>query len=131
MKNKISHSKRLTIPGNSEISQQEFVNSLLKQWLQKLGYCSIFAAVPAILASHIAEARSDEPKAPAPRVAEQGTQRVERLNISSSSRALLKRQSRFRLPHQTGDVDTLNPLAGNDNCPGRTIAGGSYTVASH
>src|SRR5262249_53090540 len=41
---------------------------------------------------------------------------------------LLKRQSEFRLPHQKSSFDMLGPLGGNDDCPGRPISGGTYTV---
>lgn len=50
--------------------------------------------------------------------------------MSSGNRSLLKRQSKFRLPHQKGSFDLLAPLAGNDDCPGRAIPGGNYTAAA-
>jgi hypothetical protein len=43
---------------------------------------------------------------------------------------LLKRQSQFRLPHQKSSFALLTSLAGNDDCPGRSIPGGTYTVAA-
>lgn len=130
MKAKIANSRRQTTLGNGETSDQEIFSSVLKQWRQRLGYCSIFAAVPAILASHIAEARTDEPNKPAASVAGQGARRLERLNVTRSTPALLKRQSGFRLPHQAGNLGMLAAFAGNDDCPGRTIPGGNYTAAS-
>jgi hypothetical protein len=55
---------------------------------------------------------------------------LERLNKNHSSPELLKRQSKFRLPHQKGSFDMLAALAGNDNCPGVTIPGGNYTAGA-
>ncbi len=70
MKAKTANSTRLDILGNSDrSSDQEILTAMLKRRRQKLGYCSIFAAVPAILASHVSEARSDEGKKPEASVA--------------------------------------------------------------
>src|SRR5207247_8440405 len=85
--------------------------------------------VPAILASHVSEARSEEARRPEASVAGQNARLLERLNISGSNPALLKRQSEFRLLHQKGSFDDL-ALAGLDDCPGRIIPGGNYTAAA-
>src|SRR5205085_12505613 len=132
MKTQIANSKRLDILGNGDrSSDQEIVTATLRQWRQKLGYCSIVAAVPAMLASYIPEAHSQEVRQPEASVAGRGMRHLERLNNFSSSPALLKRQSAFRLPHQNSNFDdVLTPLAGNDDCPGRAIPGGNYTAAS-
>jgi len=131
MKAKIANSRRLDILGNGDCSSdREILTAILKRRRQKLGYCSIFAAVPAILAWQVQEARSDEAKKPQASVAGQGLRSLKRLNTISSKPALLKRQSEFRLPHQKGRLDVLTTLGGNDDCPGRAIPGGNYTVAS-
>ncbi len=120
--------KRLDILGNSGGSlDRETLASFLKQ----LGYCSLFAAVPTMLASHTSEARSDEAKKPEEAsVALRTAKRLDRLNKSCSNPALLKRQSAFLLPHQQGTFDPLAPLGGTDDCPGRAIPGGNYTAAA-
>jgi hypothetical protein len=100
-----------------------------KQWRQKFGYYSIFAAVPAILASHVSAARSDEATKPEAIVAELAARVPENLTVSCSNPALLKRQSGFRLPHQKDSFSMLATLGGNDDCPGRAIPGGTYTAA--
>ncbi len=131
MKTKIANLRRLDILGNGDCSSdREIFTAMLKRWRQNLGYCSIFAAVPAILASHISEARSDEAKKPEASVAGRTARVLPRLNNSSSNPALLKRQSEFRLPHQKGSFDMLAALGGTDLCPGRTIPGGTYTAAA-
>ncbi len=125
MKTKIANLRRLDILGNADCSShREILTAMLKQWRQKLGYCSIFAAVPALLASHISEARPDEGKKPEVSVAGRRERFLERLNLSCSNPALLKRQSEYLLPHQKGSFDLLAALGGNDDCPGRTIPGG-------
>ena len=130
MKTTLANSRRLNILGNEDrSSDQEMFPALPKQWRQKLGYCSIIAAVPAILASQVQEARSHEAKKPEATVAENNARVPQRLNVSSSP-ALLKRQSAYRLPHQKGNFDMLATLAGVDDCPGATIPGGNYTAAA-
>jgi hypothetical protein len=131
MKAQTANPRRLNILGNGDrSSDQEILTATLKHWRQKLGYCSIFVAIPAILAWHLQEARSEEANKPEVSVAGRGARFLERLNLSSGNRALLKRQSKFRLPHQKGSIDLLTPLGGTDDCPGRPIPGGNYTAAA-
>jgi hypothetical protein len=131
MKNKIANSRRLDILGNGDCSSdRESPTAMRNRWRQKLGYCSIFAAVPTILAAQLSEARPDEAKKPEASVAELGARRLPRPNMSFSNPALLKRQSEFRLPHQNGSFDMLAALGGTDDCPGRTILGASYTATA-
>jgi hypothetical protein len=131
MKAKAANPRRLNVLGNVDwLSDREILTAMLKRWRQRLGYCSIFAAIPAILASHLQEARSEEAPKPEASVAGRGSRFLERLNKSFSSSQLLKRQSKFRLPHQKGNFALLAPLGGNDDCPGRAIPGGNYTAAA-
>jgi uncharacterized protein DUF4214 len=131
MKTQISNLKRLDIVGNADCSSdRDIFTGMLKQWRQKLGYCSIFAAIPAVLATHVYEARSDEVKRTEANVAGKGARRHANLNKSISNPTLLKRQSEFRLPHQKSNFAMLAPFAGKDDCPGFTIPQGSYTAAN-
>jgi hypothetical protein len=131
MKTKVANPRRLDILGNGDSSSnQEILTVMLKQWCQKLGYCSIFAAVPSILVSHVQKARTGDAKKPETSVAGEGTRLLERLNLSFSNPALLKRQSEFRLPHQKDSFDMVTTIAGKDDCPGHTIPGGNYTGAA-
>jgi hypothetical protein len=129
MKNKTSHS-RLDVPGNGNCqTAQEIFNSVLRRWWQRLGYCSIFAAVPAVLASqldvtHSAEARRTEASVTGP-----DTKVRHQMTSAPGKRALLKRQSKFSLPNQSGSFDQT-PLVGPDDCPGLAIPGGTYTSAA-
>src|SRR5436853_7093483 len=119
MKTATANSKRLDIIGNGDrSSDQEIFNATLKRRWQKLGYCSIFAAVPAMLVPQVAGAQADEPKKPKMNVAERPTKLLERLNKNYSNPALLKRQSKFLLPHQKANFAILPPLGGTDDCPG-------------
>src|SRR4030095_14071534 len=94
-------SRRLDILGNGDKSDQEVFNSVLKQWRHRLGYCSIVAAVPAVLASSLPVSRSVAAKKPQARVIGGTTGNLATLNLSVSRRALLKHQNEFLLPHQT------------------------------
>jgi hypothetical protein len=129
MKANIPNSNRLDILRNGHKSDQEIFSSVLKQWRQKLGYYSIAAVVPALVASSLPVSRSVEAKKPPARVIGHGTRNLAKLNLSPGQRALLKRQSEFLLPHQSKG-DGLSPLSGLDDCPGRAIPGGNYTVAA-
>jgi hypothetical protein len=128
MKSHMTKSSELNITGSGR-SDQEIFSTVLKHWGQKVGYCSVVAAVPALLASNLPVAHSAEAKKPQIQVIGNGTRNLAQLNLNAGNRGLLKRQSQFRLPHQSGD-DRLTPLSGLDDCPGRIIPGGNYTVGA-
>jgi hypothetical protein len=119
--------RRLNILGSDHKSDQEIFNSVLKRWRQRLVCCSIFAAVPAILVAPFSEARSDEPKRSQDNITGRWPTVRNALNLNATNPALLKRQSEFRLPHQ---IDVLTTVGGNDDCPGASIPGGTYTAAA-
>src|SRR5207244_10260344 len=108
MKAKSINLRQRNGPGNDDLSSnRDSSTAALKQWRQRLGYCALLAALPALLVSDAQKARAEEATTPAVSVAGRGTRLLERLNRSSSTPALLKRQSRFRLPHQKGSFDML------------------------
>ena len=127
MKTKTTTAKKLDLIGNGRQSDREIFNSVMKQWRQRIGYCSLFAVVSAALSGSLAEARSDGSKISDSHVAQHGP-RPQKLNPRFSDRSLLKRQSGFRLPHQNAGL--LAAFAGNDDCPGKAIPGGTYTSAA-
>ena len=118
---------RENIIGVGQKSDQEIFSSVLKHWRKRLGFCTIAAAVPALLASNLPTTTRSEgiekPKRIIPRPA---ATILEKLNLTASKRSLLKRQSGFRLPHQRG-ATFLSALAAGDDCPGLAIPGGSYS----
>lgn len=132
MKSQTANSKRPGILGNgNSSSDREILTAVLRQCRQKLGYCSILATVPALLTSHISQARADTAISPPASVAERTARRLERLRTSLTNPALLKRQSEFRLPHQRSNSDMVIAVAGGaDDCPGRAIPAGTYTAAA-
>ena len=111
------------------LSNHEFLAASLTHWKHRLGFCSMFAALPALIASHTPAARSNEIKEPQKSVAERQRPYV-RFNKSYTTPALLRLQSKFRLPHQRANFKMLAPFAGNDDCPGQFIPGANYTTAS-
>jgi len=123
----ISKSRQLDIVRNGQRPDHEIFAAVLRKWRRKLGYCSVVAAVPAVLASNLPVTRSDAAKKPEVNVPRPGPRLRERWKMDLVKRALLERQSEFRLPHQKGD---LTPLSLPDDCPGRPIPGGTYTAAS-
>src|SRR5262249_31630726 len=131
MNNETASASRLDILGNSNLARQhEVFTATLKQWRQRLGYCSIFAAIPAMLAAQVQASCPDETRQPEGIVAGENARVPPRLNFSRSKPELLKRQSAFRLPHQMSSFNVLAMLGGNDDCPGRPIPGGHYTAAA-
>ena len=131
MKTKTANLMGLDILGNGDSSSnRESLTAMPKQWRQKLGYYSIFATIPAMLVSHVQTTRADGAKKPEVSVAGRDARILERLNMGRSNPQLLKRQSKFLLPHQKVSFDMLATLAGNDDCPGRAIPGANYTAAA-
>src|SRR5688572_10230110 len=131
MKTEMANLRRLDILGNGDCSSaQQILTAILKQCRQKLAYCSIFAAFPALFVSHGSEARVEEAKKPQTSVSGQSTRLSDTWNMSCSNPAWLKRQSEFLLPHQKGNFNLLAAFAGNDDYPGFNIPGGSYTAAA-
>ena len=124
MKAKTTAATRFDLIGNGRESDREIFNSVMKRWRQRIGYCSLFAAVSAALTGSLAEARSEPSKIADARVGQDGPRR-QNLNTLFRNRSLLKRQSEFRLPHQ--NTSLLPAFAGNDDCPGKFIPGGTYT----
>jgi hypothetical protein len=120
MKTKTANSRQLDIHGNgSHQSAPETLAATLKRYRQSLGYFSIFATLPALLLPNIHEARTEDIKRTGPTVPEDKAKLRQRPNAGKNS-DLLKRQSKFRLPHQ----NNFNPaVAGPDDCTGRSIAG--------
>ncbi len=113
-----SHSSRLTL------------NAMLNNWRKNLGYFSMFAASPAILASNIQEEPLNQTTKPESAIAGPRAEAGKILNKFKSRPEFLKRQSRYRLPHQKGGVDLIAAFAGTDDCPGNPIPGGVYTPAA-
>ena len=129
MKAKITYSKSLDILGNRRSqSNREVVTAALNSWRQKLAYFSMFAVLPGILASHQQEARAEEADMSEPTVP--GKNVIQnRSNGRQLSPEFLKRQSRYRLPHQPGNFDMVSTFTGTDDCPGEAIPNGVYTAA--
>ncbi len=131
MKTKLTNSKRLNILGNCDLATNRAASAeWLTSWRQKLGYFSIFAALPSILASPAQDARAEDAEKPQPIVTGPTRRFADQLNSGSGKPDFLKRQSEYRLPHQKGNFDILGLLAGNDDCPGRAIPAGTYTAAA-
>lgn len=124
MKANTADLRRLNIPENVDLSsKRESLTAMIKLHWQKFGYCSILAAFPALLFSNAQKARAEDAKKPEARVAGRTERLFERLNKNCGAPALLKRQSKFRLPRQKGSFDMLAALGGADDCPGRPIPG--------
>ena len=130
MKTETTNSRRVDILGNSLMSDQKIFSSVLKRWQQRFGYWSIFAAVPAVLVSQLHLTAAVEGKQPEAKINGLDARPTRKLSVNESTRSLLKRQSQFRLPSQSGDDSSLTPLSGPDDCPGQAIPAGTYTSAA-
>src|SRR5262245_12956784 len=126
MKTKTTTATRFDLIGNGK-SDREIFNSVMKQWRQRIGYCSLIAAISGALPASLAEARSEPSKIADARVGQDGPRR-QKLNTQFRNQSLLKRQSEFRLPHQNNSL--LPAFAGVDDCPGKSIPAGTYTSAA-
>ena len=130
MKTHVSNSNRSDITGSSRKSDQEIFHSTVKRWRERLGYCSLVAAVPAVLASTLPATSSAEGESAKTTIPGHTPRLSDKLSLTASKRALLKRQSEFRLPHQNSNLATLPTSSVADDCPGSSIPAGTYTVAS-
>ena len=131
MQTQIYNSNRLDIAGSRRKSDQEIFHSTIKRWRGRLGYCSMVAAVPALLAANLPAPSSAETKDDKTTIPGSSARLSEDLQLTTSKRSLLKRQSQFRLPHLKDDLSYLPvTLAGVDDCPGATIPGGNYPAAA-
>ena len=129
MKTDTTKFHRAHISGDTRRSDQEIFSSVLKRWQQRFRYWSIFAAVPAVLVSQL-NAPPVEGKRSETSVTGSDATPPRKMNLNGGTRSLLKRQSKFRPPSQNGDDNVLTPSDGPDDCPGRGIAGGTYTAAA-
>src|SRR5438477_5376700 len=115
MNSHTSNSRRLNVTGCVHKSDQEIFGSVLKHWGKKLGYCSIVAAVPAVIAANLPVSRTVEAKKPEAPVIGKERRNPAKLDLGLNKRALLKRQSTFLLPHQGSGVGL--PVSDLDDCP--------------
>jgi len=118
-----------SITGGSHELDLEVSDSTSKSLWEKLGYCSLAAAVPAVLAAALPATSAAEGERAKTTIPGHSPRLSEKLKLTESKRALLKRQSEFRLPTQNSFSPVLT-LTGADDCPGASIPGGTYTVAS-
>ncbi len=131
MKTVTQNSNRLNVLGNGGSSpSRDALAEWLTSWRKKLGYFSVFAALPAIFASQAQDVRAEDVEKPQLDFVERTARFTERLKRCSSKPDFLKRQSNFRLPHQQGGLNLVTEFAGNDDCPGRSIPAGTYTAAA-
>src|SRR5580765_6389128 len=129
MKSKTANSRQLDILGNgSQQTALEILTATLKRYRRSLGYFSIFATLPALLLSNTHEARMEDVK-PTDAIAPEDTARLGARLKAGKMPELLKRQSKFRLPHQT-NLSFVPAQADYEDCPGRAIAAGSYPAAA-
>ena len=125
-----TNSHRVDILGSNPKTDQKIFGSVLKHWQRRFGYWSVFAAVPAVMASQLYVSRTVDARQPESPVTGLDARSPRKQNLCSTSRSLLKRQSEFRLPHQNANHSDLAQLGEPDDCPGQAIPPGSYTAAS-
>ena len=115
-------------PTNEPLHGREAATDLLKQWRQKLGFYSLIAASPAMLAG-------SSQGAPAGDSIVQGARAPEREAGFLAKRkrgngpAWRRNAGVEPLPFQYGDR-SLSNIVGGDDCPGFTIPTGNYPAAS-
>src|SRR5262245_54204756 len=120
----------MTLSNDTPARDQKPQTRRFNNWRHNFGHYPVFAAVPAVCLSNVPGTLTEPARTTIATVTEQSARPGEKLNMSVNSLALLKRQSRFRLPHQTGIFSIPLALGSNDDCPGRAIPGGTYTTAS-
>src|SRR5215204_2252551 len=103
MKTDRSERNRVDIPPTNDLfSGCEALAEFLKHWRQRLGYCSLFAAFPALLAGGASDARAGDPLVP-----EAKTSGREAGFLGKRKRGnkppFLRQAGDIRLPYQKGN----------------------------
>ena len=115
---------------NGRLSKRKGLRPARRKFRHKFGHYSILAAVPAVFVSQVSNASSDSPIDPESSIAKQSASVPESPKFSGNSLALLKSQSRFRLPHQSSGFNMAGMLSGDDDCPGKFIPAGTYSAGA-
>ena len=119
-------------PSNGLLTGHETLLEHLKYWRQRLGYGSLFAALPALLAGGVSDARAEDPLTPEAKTSGREAGFAGKKKRRSKP-PLFFQLGNNRLPYQKGMMNifpNLLPAGGNDDCPGEAIPNGTYTVAS-
>ena len=133
MKTHRSEKKSLEIsPTNDPFPGCETLAEFLKHWRQRLCYCSLFAAFPALLAGGANEARAGDPLIPEAKTSGRDAGFLGMRRKRSGKPPLLRRAEGNLLPYQKGAMNIFPSLlpGGNDDCPGQAVPNGTYTAAS-
>ncbi len=130
MKVKETNVKIPNILGNNYLlPNQETLTAMLKRWQQKLGYFSIFAVLPAFLASQTQEAKAEEATKTKASNNGESVRFLEKLKNCRKPK-LLQNRSNYRLPFEKDNDNLISEFTGGDNCPGTPIPGGIYTATA-
>lgn len=130
MKIKEKNVKIPNILGNNFLlPNQETLTAMLKRWRQKLSYFSMFAVLPAFLASQTQEAKAEEATKTEASNNGQSVRFLEKLKNCRKPK-LLQNRSNYRLPFEKSEDSLISEFTGGDNCPGTPIPGGVYTAAA-
>jgi len=131
MRSKIPNVNEADILGNNDLpSSRENILAMLSRWNRKISYFTMFAT-PALLATHVQDARAENAVKPEVKIDELKLLRLEKRSKNCSSRPeLLRRSTNYSIPHRKGEVDIINEFTGGDNCPGFPIPSGTYTAAA-
>jgi len=121
--------KHNAILGNV-VADRDIFAAWFASWRRRLGYFSMFAALPAVLASQSAEARAEDARQPQVDLSNRHARFIDRLKSCDTKPDFLRRESSFRLPHEGSGLNIVAAFAGNDDCPGRAIPPGLYTAAA-
>lgn len=130
MKSKIDNSKKPNILGNRRCLSNEILTASLKRWWQKLGYFSMFTALPTILVSLVQQARAEETNITPTSDSGQNVKLLERLNRRGGKPKFLQYGNNFPVPFEKGQTNIISNLTGGDDCPGNPIPAGVYTAAN-
>ncbi|HMS42586.1 MAG TPA: VCBS repeat-containing protein [Pyrinomonadaceae bacterium] len=130
MKVKETNVKIPNILGNNYLlPNQEALSAILKRWRQKLSYFSMFAVLPAFLASQTQEVKAEETIKTEASNNGQSVRFLENLKNCRKPK-LLQNRSNYHLPFEKGEDNLISEFTGGDDCPGNPIPGGVYTSAA-
>ena len=132
MKTDTNEKKRLdNSPTNDPFSGCEALGEFLKHWRQRLCYCSMFAAFPALLAGGANDARAEDALVPEAKTRREiGFLGMRKKRVGKPP--FLRGAGGNRFPYLKGQMNVLPGVlpGGNDDCPGQAVLNGVYTGAS-
>ena len=106
------------------------LSKFLAHWRDRLGYMSMWAALPVLFGSEVTDARAPNVSDPKENNTERKMWSIKQQSRSRPGSEFLKRLSAYSRDNNTAALAQSTLIGGADNCPGQPIPAGNYTAAA-